>query len=61
MKLHKWLQREKLTPDKFGKLIGAKSKSTVRRYLDGSRKPNEKYLRNIKRITGGKVTADSFH
>lgn len=60
MKLSAWLKQQRLTPAEFGKLMGVKSSATVPRYLAGIRRPSKENMKKIKRLTHGKVTADSF-
>lgn len=41
-------------------MIDAKGKDTVRRYAEGERTPDSKYMTRIAEATGGKVTANDF-
>lgn len=60
MKLAEYLEAHELSYAEFARMIGAEGKDTVRRYADGARKPNEKYMARIAEATGGKVTANDF-
>ena len=57
---------KKLTIRQLCELIGARSPSTVWRWLlpedrPQHRKPNARYLRKLHKVSDGAITADSFH
>ena len=60
MKLTKFIELSGMSASLFAKKIGAKSRMTVKRYLDGTRIPTESYLAKIETTTKGLVTAKDF-
>lgn len=60
MKLTKFIELSGMSASLFAKKIGAKSRMTVKRYLDGTRIPKESYLTRIETLTKGLVTAKDF-
>lgn len=61
MRLSDWLRDNDITPAEFGRRIGARSRMTVPRYLDGSRKPDGETMAAIYAATGGAVTPNDFY
>ena len=61
MRLGTYLERKKITPAEFGRLLGLKSRASVLRYISGERKPADDIMAKIKKVTKGAVTADSFY
>ena len=59
MKLIEYLKETNTTPIQFARQIGT-SVPTVRRYLNGSRKPNDAILPRIVKETNNAVTANDF-
>lgn len=57
--LAQYLTDQRQTPEEFAALI-AVDPVTVRRYLNGSRRPSWDVMPRIVSATDGKVTADSF-
>jgi transcriptional regulator with XRE-family HTH domain len=59
MTLSEYLQVERLKPSEFANRIRVR-KRTVNRYLTGDRIPRRSIMMRIIKVTGGRVTADSF-
>lgn len=57
--LGQYLTEERKTPEEFAALIDV-DPVTVRRYLNGSRRPSWDVMPRIVSATAGRVTADSF-
>ena len=60
MRLKTYRDREKLTLEAFGSLIG-RSKSTVQRYEEGIVTPSLKMARRIELLTAGAVGPADFY
>lgn len=60
MTLPEYLKAEKLSVAEFARQAGVKNKQTMHKYVHGMRFPPPETLRRIRRLTGGKVTADDF-
>lgn len=69
MKLTTYLQNKKISEAAFGRMMehdhegqsfGAVSHTTVGRWCNNEAMPRKQYLRRIKEVTGGKVTANDF-
>lgn len=59
VKLGRYISREKITYEAFGKRIG-RDHTAVSRYVNGKRLPNRVTMRKIIDATGGAVTANDF-
>lgn len=57
--LNDYLNRTGISESDFGKKIGA-TQSTVNRYRNGERQPRIHKMLDIKKVTGGSVTPESF-
>lgn len=62
MRLAEYLKSNDISYAEFAKQIGAKSRATVYRYINGTRKaPSREMMENIREVTGGAVTANDFY
>lgn len=62
MKLSEYLESNQISFSDFAKQIGAKSRATVYRYVNGDRKmPSPAMLDRIYNITNGAVCANDFY
>jgi len=59
MTLKEYLTEKELSESAFATIIGVKQ-ATVNRYCNGERTPQRRLLKEITRVTGGKVTANDF-
>jgi hypothetical protein len=59
MILKEWIKSKRLTPEKFGVLVGA-STGAVLKWISGERFPRKPHLTKIKEVTKGKVQANDF-
>jgi DNA-binding transcriptional regulator YiaG len=59
MKLTKYLEREGLSPEQFAARLGV-HRTTITRYLNGTRRPNRRQERLLMQVTGGSVTPMDF-
>ena len=57
--LRSWREDRKLTRSQLAKRLGVTAEA-IRRYENGSRRPELVHLRAIARITGGAVRPDHF-
>jgi len=60
MKLPDYLQQNNLSSADFARLIEVNERESVRRYINGTRRPAPKIMMKIIAVTGGKVRADDF-
>ena len=60
MTLQEWREARGLTKSELGRLVGARSKTTVGRWEAGTRMPSRRHLQAIVALTEGKVTANDF-
>ncbi|MEM9167593.1 MAG: hypothetical protein AAGB48_11315 [Planctomycetota bacterium] len=60
MKLADWLHARSLTPEQLRRMLGVPNRSTVHRWLDGSRRPAPDRLHQIELLTEGGVTRLDF-
>ncbi len=60
MKLSDYLAKNKISPNKFGEMLGVKSRMTIYRYLNYSRVPSKKMMQKIFELTEGQVTWHDF-
>lgn len=60
MKLADFMHQHSITPQQLRTMLGVKSRSTVRRYLNGERLPSPDLLARIETLSGGLVTRDDF-
>ena len=58
--LQRWLDKEGLSPAALQGMLGLKSRSSVYRYLNGTRKPKGKVVKKLTKLSNGIVTANSF-
>lgn len=62
MQLRDWLLKQNMTHEAFGALVGGKARrSTVTRWVNGSRIPRRDEMAKIASVTGGEVTAADFY
>lgn len=59
MKLSDYLAKEGLSPDQFAERLGV-HRTTITRYLNGSRRPERDLERKVMEITRGAVTPIDF-
>ena len=59
MKLKTYLTQNAINQSQFAALIGV-HRSTVHRFIEGTRRPDLTTLERIHRVTGGSVTAVDF-
>lgn len=55
MKLEDWLNKEKITPYAFSKMLGFKKANAVYRWVSGESVPQKRYRDKIFAVTKGKV------
>ncbi|HZW06948.1 MAG TPA: hypothetical protein VFF65_07470 [Phycisphaerales bacterium] len=60
MKLADWMHKNGHTPATMRRLLGVKSRNTVRRWINGARAPEPPMIRRIEELTRGEVTAADF-
>jgi hypothetical protein len=60
MKLADWLHTRSITPEQLRRMLGVPNRSTIHRWLDGSRRPSPDRLHQIELLTEGEVTRDDF-
>ena len=60
MKLADWLHTRSLTPEQLRRMLGVTNRSTVHRWLDGTRRPGKDRLHQIELLTEEAVTAADF-
>lgn len=58
MRLGEWLERNSMTRERFGDLVGVHH-SAVTKWVHG-RMPRREHLITIGQVTGGQVSADDF-
>lgn len=64
MQLSEYLQSNDISVSEFARLIGAKSRATIHRYMKpgkGKRIPDETMMPRIHEVTNGQVTANDFY
>jgi transcriptional regulator with XRE-family HTH domain len=60
MKLKDWLIKEGLTVTEFARRMG-KPQPTIARYVSGDRMPEKEAMRQIMKMTRGKVQPNDFY
>lgn len=60
MKLADWLHARSMTPEQLRRMLGVKSRTTIRRYLTGARIPNPAAIAKIEHLTHFQVTRSDF-
>ena len=60
MKLADWLHARSLTPEQLRRMLGVTNRSTIHRWLDGTRRPGRDRLQQIELLTEGAVTPADF-
>lgn len=59
MRLEEWMRQNRVTQAEFGARVGV-GQDAVSRWASGSRTPRPDHMAQIRRETGGAVTADDF-